>query len=155
MPDELAGYLQLERNEDLAREVGYYVLRKMERVGFDGLSRPEQRIGCLTELEMEISNGGFDQYYWNSPGDHALETVAALQELGAAYTATLLIEANAVFGPEGPNKVRDERWKQMDLLPEGARRRWFDLDHRFDEYTDNLSDLAATYIRTRRADFTP
>ena len=83
MPDELAGYLQLEDDGDIAREVGYYVLRKMDRVGFDGLSHAERVVACLTELEMEVNNGGFDQYYWNAPGDHTLETVAALRELGA------------------------------------------------------------------------
>ena len=154
MSDELARYLQLERDEDIAREVGYYVLRKMEREGFERLSRAEQVVGCLTELEMEVNNGGLDQYYWNSPGDHALETVAALRELGATFTATLLAEANAAFGHDGPDKGRDQRWTQMDSLPEQARALWFELDGRFDEYRDNLSGLAALYIRAHRAEFT-
>ena len=145
MPDELGGYFELERDEDDARE----------RAGFDSLSHAEQVIGCLTELEMEVNNGGFNQYYWNAPGDHALETVSVLQELGAGHTATLLTEANAAFGPGGPSKSREERWKQMDSLPEESKGRWFELDGRFDEYRDNLSALAAAYIRARRASFTP
>jgi hypothetical protein len=84
---ELGGYLALQDDADLAREVGYYVLRKMERVPFASLSHPERVIACLTELEMEVSNGGFDQYYWNSPGEHARAAVAALRELGAPHVA--------------------------------------------------------------------
>ena len=153
MPDELAGYLQLEDDGDIAREVGYYVLRKMDRVGFDGLSHAERVVACLTELEMEVNNSGFDQYYWNAPGDHTLETVAALRELGAGRTANLLVTANAAFGHGGPSRDREERWKQIDALAEDAKRRWFELDGNFDEHRDNLSALVATYIRAHRTDF--
>ena len=154
MASELRGYLELQSDEDLAREVGYYVLRKLDATSFAKLSHPEQVIACLTEVEMEINNGGFDQYYWNSPGDHAREAVAALRELGAEHTATLIADANAVFGAEGPDADRDRRGAQMDGLPQEARDRWFDLDGAFYEYKNNLSQLAAGYIRRHRDDFT-
>jgi Domain of unknown function (DUF4375) len=154
MGSELGGYLTLESDEDCAREVGYYVLRKMERCGFEDLSRAEQVIACLAEVEMEVNNGGFDQYYWNSSGDHAHEAVAALRELGATQTADLLVEANAVFEPPGPDRDRERRWAQMDRLAESQRSRWGDMDGTFYEYKDNLSLLAATYIRKNRRHFT-
>lgn len=154
MPGELAGYLALESDEDLAREVGYYVLRKMERCAFDDLSPPERVIACLTEIEMEVNNGGFDQYFWNSPGDHSGEAVAALMELGASHTAALLAEANAAFGSDGPDPDRERRWAQMKTLGEGPRAKWGELDKAFYEYKDNLSQLAARYIREKRREFT-
>jgi uncharacterized protein DUF4375 len=120
MTSELRGYLDLQDDEDLAREVGYYVLRKVDATSFEKLSRPEQVIACLTEVEMEVNNGGFDQFYWNSPGDRAREAVAALEELGAQHTATLLKDANGAFY----------------------------------EYKDDLSQLAAKYIRRHRDEFT-
>jgi hypothetical protein len=155
VPDKLAGYLRLPTDEDLSREVGYYVLGKMERVGFASLSGPEQIIGCLTELEMEVNNGGFHQYYWNSPGDHARETVEALRTLRAHNTAELVIAANAVFGPEGPSADREQRWKQLEALGDRATTLWFDFDGGFFEYKDNLPALAATFIRANKAAFTP
>jgi len=150
---ELEAYLELESDEDLAREVGYYVLRKLERCSFGGLSHPEQVIACLTEVEMEVNNGGFDQYYWNSPGEHAREAVEALRELGALNAARLIVDANAVFGGDGPDTDRDRRWAQMDALGEDKRAKWNDLDGSFYEYPDNLSQLAAMYIRSNRRDF--
>jgi hypothetical protein len=151
---ELRGYLDLQDDEDLAREVGYYVLRKMDGGSYERLSPPEQVIACLTEVEMEVNNGGFDQYYRNSPGEHAREAVAALEELGAGHTAALLKDANAVFGAEGPDPDRDKRGAQMDRLPQEARDKWSDLDGAFYEYKDNLSQLAAQYIRRHRDFFT-
>jgi hypothetical protein len=153
MASELGGHLALENDEDLAREVGYYVLRKLD-ASSGTLSHAEQVVACLTEVEMEVNNGGFNQYYWNSPGDHAREAVAALEELGAPHTAGLVVQANAVFGPEGPDRDRDRRTAQMDRLPQEAHDKWFALDGLFYEYKDNLSQLAAQYIRERRDDFT-
>jgi hypothetical protein len=151
---ELGGYLALENDEDLSREVGYYVLRKLGEGALDTLSHPEQVIACLTEVEMEVNNGGFDQYYWNSPGEHAIQTVAALKELGAQHTAGLVAEANAVFGPADPDPDRGRRWDQMKKLPPSARDKWGELDGIFYEYRDNLSALAAAYIRRHRDQFT-
>jgi uncharacterized protein DUF4375 len=154
MTSELGGYLELEGDEDLAREVGYYVLRKMERSAFEDLSPPERVIACLTEIEMEVNNGGFNQYYWNSPGDHSLEAAAALKELGAQHTAALLTEANAAFGSGGPDSDRERRWAQMKALGESASVKWGELDGAFYEYKDDLSKLAARYIRSNRLEFT-
>jgi hypothetical protein len=154
MTGDLGRYLALESDEDVSREVGHYVLRKLGEGSLDALSRPEQVIACLTEVEMEVNNGGFDQYYWNSPGDHARETVSALQELGAAHTASLVAEANAVFGPAGPDRDRGRRWDQMKALPPAGRDRWHELDGAFQDYEEDLSALAARYIRAHRDQFT-
>jgi hypothetical protein len=101
-----------------------------------------------------VNNGGFHQYYTNSPGDRALVAGACLQELGAPHTAQLLSEANAVFGAAGPHTDRDRREQQVDALGDGARAAWFALDDRFYEYRDNLSALAAAFIRAHQASFT-
>jgi hypothetical protein len=149
MRDKVHRFLDLP-DEDLARELGYYLLTKMERAGPLGLGAAERVLAFLTELEMEVNNGGFDQYYWNSPGDHAHECVRALEELGASHTAGLLVRANGVFGATGPDPDRDARWKQMAALPEDAKALWYDLDGAFYEYEDPLSALAAAYARRHR-----
>lgn len=156
MASELERYLDLQSDEDLAREVGFYVLRKLgEDYDLSGLTRAERVIACLTEVEMEVNNGGFDQYFWNSPGNHATEAVQALRELGAFHTAGLVAEASAQFGPDGPDPDRERRWKQMDGRSQAVRDRWSALDDQFYEYRDNLSSLAASYIRSHREQFHP
>jgi hypothetical protein len=150
----LEDYLRLSSDQDLAREIGFYVLNKMVRVPFEQLSPAEQVIACLTELEMEVNNGGFHQYYWNSSGDHAQAAIGALVDLGAPNTAALLREANALLGPDGPSPDREARWEQLNALGERATELWFELDGRFYEYRENLQGLAASFIRTRTAEFT-
>lgn len=153
-PGELTGYLDLENDDDLAREVGYYVLRKLERRPFRDLSHEEQVIGCVAGLEMDVDNGGFRQYYTNSPGDQAIAAVSALKELGAKHTATQLVKANAVFGRAGPSPTQEQRWAQMDALGKSADARWDKLEGEFNENRDFLSALAARYIRRNRESFT-
>jgi hypothetical protein len=64
-------------------------------------------------LDGEVFNGGFHQYFSNSPGKHAHETLAALRELGAPRAAGLLQRAIDTF----PNKrVPPHRGKRNDEL---------------------------------------
>jgi hypothetical protein len=37
----------------------------------------------VSNLEAEINNGGFDQYFFNSTGDRTAETIRALELIGA------------------------------------------------------------------------
>lgn len=153
-PGELTGYLDLESDDDLAREVGFYVLRKLERTAFLDLSHEEQVIACVAGLEMDVDNGGFRQYYTNSPGDQAIAAVSALKELGARHTETQLVKANAVFGRAGPGPTQQLRWAQMDAIGESADARWDELEGEFNENRDFLSVLAARYIRRNWESFT-
>lgn len=64
-------------------------------------------------LDGEVFNGGFHQYFSNSPGKYAHETLAALRELGAPRAAGLLQRAIDAF----PNKrVPPQRAKRNDEL---------------------------------------
>jgi hypothetical protein len=38
------------------------------RVDYDQLSFEERAFGLIWELESEVNNGGFHQYFWNSTG---------------------------------------------------------------------------------------
>src|SRR5258705_3440499 len=44
-------------------------------------------------LEREINNGGFNQFFFNSSGDFAHETMSSLRIIGATKTAHILQQA--------------------------------------------------------------
>src|ERR1700722_5493586 len=69
------------------------------KLSYEKLSQPERVFLCIWDLEAEVDNGGFDQYYFNSAGDHALDTVRALETIGAKRTAELVKTMNNLFGP--------------------------------------------------------
>src|SRR5437762_10408868 len=67
------------------------------RVDFDDLSRAEQVFRVIWELEAEVNNGGFHQYFSNSSGDSAFAVVDALKGVGAHHAARIAADANGVI----------------------------------------------------------
>jgi hypothetical protein len=100
-----------------------------------------------------VNNGGFSQFFLNSSGDTAAETIAALERLGAGHTAGIVRRAVSAFPGGRPSADRDVREKQMNALPESASGLWSELDGAFLEYRDNLAALERKYVTARRADF--
>jgi hypothetical protein len=99
-------------------------------------------------VEAEVSNGGFNQYYFNTDGKFASEAVAAFEYFGASEHAALMREANAIraqeaaemakFKEKGTIEAFSESYKETKLGP---------LDERFYKLTENLSQLRIARIR--------
>ena len=98
----------------------------------------------ITDLEDEVNNGGFHQYFYNSAGDNTAETIQALEKIGALKIADILRRAAGRFPDGMPPK---ERFTRQDVLlkdfPDTQVFR--DLDEEFYDYPDNLADLLRKY----------
>jgi hypothetical protein len=108
---------------------------------------------CVDDLDREINNGGFDQFFWNSSGDHAHETVRALEAIGAPQAAQIVREAIACFPAAVAPADRDQRADLMAKLPQSVRETWGTLDDRFYRYPDDLTALLRRYAAANRAGF--
>lgn len=119
----------------------------------DNLSPGQLTFHLNQNLEREVNNGGFDQFFFNSSGDRAHETVDALETIGAKKTADLLREAIDAFPDSRVPKDREERGGLMlnDVSPESDR--WHELDQRFYAYEDPLTDLNLAFIRANVDEF--
>jgi hypothetical protein len=53
----------------------------------------------IEELEMEVNNGGFNQYFINSSSQNCYETLRALRKNGKTKTAKLLENAINIINP--------------------------------------------------------
>ena len=74
---------------------------KFRRVGLAKLAPAERVVHLVSWANFEIENGGLSQFLWNSSGEHATETVEALEQVGAHQAAATLVEAIALLGPGG------------------------------------------------------
>lgn len=54
----------------------------------------------IDELEMEINNGGFNQYFINSSSLNSFETLRLLEKTGKINTANLMKKAFALINPK-------------------------------------------------------
>lgn len=117
---------------------------------FHRLSKPEQVFFCIWQLESQVNNGGLNQYFFNT-GEYTNETIAALEEIGALYTADLLRKAVALF----PGGKVPEDWKTcqniITAMDEATNQQLNELDILFYEYRDNLSELLYNFTQNNRS----
>ena len=122
------------------------------KVDFQKLTKPEQVFLCIWELEAEVNNGGFEQYYQNSSGDNADKIVVALQSIGANLTADIGRQANEVFGKDGLPANQSERQQRIEKLSEEQKEIWTNLDSKFFEYPNNLAELLYDFVMKNRSE---
>ncbi len=64
-------------------------------------SSPQKVFSAIWNLESEVNNGGFSQYFLNSSAESAPVVVQALETIGAAATAMICGRAIAAAFPGG------------------------------------------------------
>src|SRR5688572_28591093 len=91
------------------------VLFRASQTGWHGLSSAEQVFLSVWELEAEVNNGGFNQYFFNSTGDRARGAPAALRSIGASNAAAIVDRALASFAQRFPED-RDARQAVLEEI---------------------------------------
>ena len=81
-------------------------------------------------LEREVDNGGFSQYFTNSSGGFAHETILSLKAVGADKTAEILQQAIDQFPGKQVPKDRAERIEVVEQIEEKAGGVWEQLDQK-------------------------
>jgi len=119
----------------------------------DRLTEPQRNFYFNQNLEKEINNGGFNQYFTNSSGDFAHETIASLKSIGANKTAELLQQAINQFPNYNVPKDKAKRQEILDIIETSANEVWDELDNAFYKYEDNLYDLNIAYLKQNRSFF--
>ena len=61
-----------------------YVATNYLEKGYETLSPVERDMLHVYLLETEVNNGGFDQYFFNTSGDYATDTVESLRRIGSS-----------------------------------------------------------------------
>jgi hypothetical protein len=92
-------------------------------------------VGCFNG---ELVNGGMSQFFSNSAGNYSRETLAALKEIGAILSASLLERALKIFpGGEAPA----DRKHRCELLFAFEEREPAFLEELTDEYYKRVDGL--------------
>ncbi|MFY7734889.1 MAG: DMP19 family protein [Bacteroidia bacterium] len=113
----------------------------------DRLTQPQRNFYFNQNLEREINNGGFNQYFYNSSGDFAHETIISLRIIGADKTADILQKAIDQFPNSRVSKDRAKRQEVLEQIEDAANEVWEELDQTFYKYEDDLNELNIQYIK--------
>lgn len=120
---------------------------------YSKLTAPQKVFYLNQNLEREINNGGFNQYFCNSTGDNAQETVLSLKAIGAGKTAEILQKAIDQFPDKKVPKDRDERNEIVEQIEEDVNEVWDEVDQEFYKYEEDLNSLNIEYVKKHREFF--
>lgn len=141
---------KLENKNDFICAMSGYLCNKCEYgEKIEVLSKEERVIYVIDQLEEEVNNGGFSQYFFNNSGDFANEVVDALRTIGADGMAEICQTACSVFGGKVPERVEERR---IELVNE-QKELWNQCDDEFYKYPDDLLELNYAYIREKKEKF--
>ena len=113
----------------------------------ENLNEHERVFYITQQLEMEVNNGGFSQFFYNSCGDLSGELVEAFKAIGALKTAEICQKAVSVFDKD----ILADRKKREDTLDkEEFNDVLCECDDAFLEYNEDLNALNYEYIMKHR-----
>jgi hypothetical protein len=112
--DERARFLQLGRSElaalpdrRLVRAVFARLSERENRDSSSALPASARRVLLVTLLDADVSNGGFDQYFWNWSDDSIPEVTAALDAMELGRVADIVSRAASLYRSTYPEGIRD------------------------------------------------
>ncbi len=118
------------------------------------ISRAEKNVALVSMLYAEVNNGGFAQFFSNSPGDYASELALALCEVGLTDDFKMYEEALGAF-PHVLSTDVEERRSQLDSTPSKTAGVWRELESRFyadKERSSRVDQALAAYARAHAAE---
>jgi hypothetical protein len=109
--------------------------------GFDSLSEDEKILYAVGLLQLEVYNGGFDQYFFNSSSSHYQYAEKGLIALGAMDTLDLLHQAKEMLFSGKP--VPEDTLTRRQALRSDAEGKQFNpkLDGLNDRYWEDPEEL--------------
>lgn len=145
---DIEALLQTEDEPGAMLAIDSYIVSLCEYgESIERLSEPQKVFYFNQRLEGEINNGGFDQFFFNSSGNFAHETMASLNAIGAHKTAALLKEAIDQFPNAVVPKDQEIRRNLLAEMEETCEEAFERLDQAFYKYEDNLNALNLEYMR--------
>ena len=148
---------KIEEKENFVVEMDKYIAEKCEYGDSMETLNAEQRILYITQaLEMEVNNGGFAQFFFNSDGCLGNEIVSSFEKIGAMKTAEICKKAISIYVDKVPND-RDEREEILTPDDEKEEERieaiLNECDDAFFEYEEDLVELNYQFIINHKESF--
>lgn len=125
------------------------------KADFAGQSEEQKAFSAIWELESQVNNGGFTQYFENDRGETAGFVAAALRRIGASQCAGIVERAmRAVCGGSTPSDARS--WETLiDRMTDETSETLGGLDSEFYQYPDDLTELLFEFVRQHPQVFGP
>jgi HEAT repeat protein len=114
--------------------------------GYASLTRPQQLYSAVFMCDAEIRNGGFSQYFVNSSGDQWRDALAGFEAVGFQERLSLVREAIAVFGADGPSTDRTVRQEQLSKVYRRNDEVFSSLESRYYKSREAMRVFMSRYV---------
>lgn len=117
----------------------------------------ERMVFAFTWLQIEVQNGGFDQYFFNSAGDFWRDVLDGLVAIGDERGLARFRDVISIFPNSSPSPDRFTRQDQLSVLEEQDEERYsqhFETVTR-DYYQESFPkwELVYDYVKTHTGEF--
>ncbi len=126
--------------------------QKAARVGEAGLSDEERIISAIEALEREVNNGGYGQFFVNTP-EYAPIIVQSLGRIGCPRTAEITQKSLIIVqqDPITPEEVATGSWEKNEKRSEAFNK----CDRLYFERPENIEVQLLEFIKANRTKIKP
>jgi len=116
-------------------------------------SAPQKVFSAIWDVEAEVNNGGFSQYFFNSSNESASFVVEALEIIGAPNTASICRKAIDAAFPAGLPGSAEAIRSVVENFSDEVLDKLEPLDKEFFAYPHDLTDLLFAYVSKHPEEF--
>ena len=137
----------MTETEDLVFSVYEALLEKAEYGdNMEALNEKERIFYITQQVEAEVNNGGFSQFFFNSSGNFSGEMVSAFEEIGAVQTAQICQRALDAYPVSLPAEWGERQVLLDEIETDEIYEKLNACDSSFYEYPENLYLLNYEFI---------
>lgn len=111
------------------------------------LTKEEKVVVLIEELEREINNGGFNQFFSNSTGNYYSRILSSLKKIGSVNFYSILQRSSEPFPNASVPTGRKKRQAILEEIKDKAEEFWEELDQEFYKYEEDIYGLLITFIK--------
>ena len=131
-----------------------HIAEKLQSSPYEQLNENQKIFLTIWDMEIELNNGGYSQYFFNSSGRYAHEAADNLILIGAHNCERLLNKAIEALNISFENwKVDELRQDQVANADESVEDEFDRLDSLFYQYPDDLCGLLTRFVSCHPAEF--
>ena len=139
---------------DFVIAMSEYITKKVQYGKNVAALSEAERVFYITQiLEMEVNNGGFSQFFFNSSGNFSNELVSAFTAIGAHKTAAICQKAINAFGRDIPVDWEERREMLDELESDEIIEILEECDSAFFAYEEDLNELNYNFVMNNKEQF--
>lgn len=147
--------LSIEDKEDYIYDIYKKIDKKCNyKDNLDVLNHPERTLYVAVMLEIDVHNGGFEEYFCSQSANYYEEVVSSFEELGSFEAANICHRAIHAFREKLPLNRQEREDYYNAVFEDNIDEILYNCEVELKEKSNDLTSLYYDYIKINEAYFT-